>query len=424
LRLSSLARGSVLVGLIYGSAILSLALAELFLAKHVSPETFGAYFFVRTGAPLAVIIALAGLDQVIPRRFLGDDARTISVGRLARAVWPATIVGFLAGLLSSRVFGLPVDFSVALAVMTPILAISELTASIYRARRRYGLASALQQGYRFFGALGLVWVSIFRPSGDAVAAVLAGSAIVVSIFGGCLLWQQSTPDQELQSARLHRWLGIGIPVAASSLLTGAQDWVDLAALSARTDGLAASGLYGPQKLLLVMPFVGLASILGFVALPEIARSRAWPRPMKTLERTLLLCCAGVLLSIVLVAIVGGVGAVILRLPPDAWQVAFLLGAGVARLAYVIPSATLGAHGSSRRIWVVVAGSAGFVGLEAAMILTLPIDPITAACSALFVACWGRLTLSLGVACFRVPIQGNQAVPGVSSAMDSMPGGAL
>jgi len=152
------------------------------------------------------------------------------------------------------------------------------------------------------------------------------------------------------------------------LSLAAGDWLDQALLAHLSNDLGVVGGYAQVKLVTVYPILSIGSVLGFVALPELARRRDTFTQSQVL-RWMVGCLAA---SVVAAALLAPVSRLLLSwlfgVSFD-WRLVVTLSiVGALRLFYVLPSAMLGALSTPR----VMAqfGGLGFLGLAVQIVVTL------------------------------------------------------
>ncbi|MCA1824000.1 MAG: hypothetical protein ABR520_10275 [Mycobacteriales bacterium] len=396
-----LSRQLVGIALPYASALLVLATADIVLPHRTSPETFGRYQFVRQLAPLVVVFGLLGVDQVIARSYYGERADRVAwlplLPRLARAT--AVVAAVFCGLSMWRLH-LPLAYGAATAFSALALVVSELTAGYLRAAGSYALAAFVQQGYRILLGVFLMLLAAFRlASPGRVVVALVSAPAIVAVMAARALWRQSLRAENVEQPHYESMRRIGIPIALAVLGLGAMDWVDQAALALRTGGLSAGGIYTSAKIPLSFPAIAVASIVGFAALPEVAKRLA-----KVAERRIwwisVFLAAGASCAIngAVLAVYVSEGHRVLAYPVSNATALLLVAAGASRLAYVLPSAVLGAAGSGRLLYAYAFVSVGALALEGGWILLAPIaSAVDLAASGLLVAAGARLIASLVLA---------------------------
>jgi hypothetical protein len=359
------------VTLFYGGAVALLGLSDLLLAHLIPAREYGSYQFVRSLAPLLVLASLLGLDQVLPRQFAGAVAHEKDWYALVpRLVGHGLALALAAGFVSVLLLGLPVVASTSLILSVPTIACSELAAAYLRCIGQYPKAALLQQGYRLvLGSIvlaSLPWASYMRslyPTGLAVASLSAGLVAL-----GVL--RKTKARRRISPLAIRRLVRTGILFAASTMTLGGLDWVDQATLALRFSSFHESGVYVALKVYLTFPFVTLVSILGFSALPEIAKNpaRMTIKIFYGLQRRMIaLAVTGALLLLFLFHIAPGV------LPVEA-ETAYLplfLGSGICRVLYLLPSSVIGALGSRAMLRRHTIWGIASIALEVAVILLLP-----------------------------------------------------
>lgn len=361
---------AVRAGLAYAVAVGGLFLAELLLSRSQNETTFGEYQIVRQLVPLVVALALMGIDQALMRRTIetGDDGLFRPYVR--RSFAAAAAIGAVGAAVVATVYHVSAITIVA-AALAPLFVVStELAAAVLRAHGSYVAAAMLQQGYRLLTAFSLVVVVLMGSVSTSVAnGALLASSVTCGIVALPVLARTANTGAR-RDRELHR---VGVGFGVSMLTFAALDWADQALLSHRFYTLAAGGAYAANKLVTVYPAITLASVLGFVALPELVRRAS----SMTRARFLRMLAAAGVVSIVLAVILGSLlhwsGTMFVRTQPNPLAVYLLALTGALRLAYVVPSAVLGSTGTSRTIL-----RSAFLGLLAipllaVLLLVLPID---------------------------------------------------
>jgi O-antigen/teichoic acid export membrane protein len=383
------------VGLIYGVSVSALGLSDMALAHLVSTADFGTYQYVRQLVPLLVIVSLSGVDQVIGREYPG--------GLADRFDWTSSLpnlcgiglgVGVFAATASLGWVGLPPIPSVALALTVPILICSELCAGYLRARGLYPEAAFIQQGYRLcLATLVIASLSVAHLLSKVYAALVPASGIVFSLVGIQKARTRLSTAPRVGTRDLRRLRSLGFLFALSLLSLGALDWIDQAALLHRYHSFSISGAYVSAKVYFTFPFVSLASILGFAMLPEIAKLGS--RVSVSLLNRLQLAFLGIALVLSIpMFLVARMLPFLFPVEPSPRLLLLLIGAGVGRLCYVVPSGVIGALADKRVLWRYVALGVGSLGLEGAVILLGSVShALELGACGLFVGVWVRTVCS-------------------------------
>jgi O-antigen/teichoic acid export membrane protein len=361
------ARSTVTVAPIYAGAIGLLLIGELLLARHISSASFGAYQLVRQAIPVISVLALLGYDQSLTRETaLRSGTPAALDSRQLRLVVAAVALGALGAVYLTVSLHVPIAIASTLAVSAGAVALSSLISGVMRAGQRSALAALTQQGGRLFAGLFFIaaWPLL---SGIGAAIALSLSSVAIAAVG--VLWirrQRKTWTATAADHRLMRRLGIGFSLSMLSLAAG--DWLDQALLAHLSNNLALVGGYAQIKLVTVYPILSIGSVLGFVALPELARRRD-----AFTESQVMRWMAGSLAgSVAAAALLAPVSRVLLTwwfgVTYD-WSLVIILSiVGGLRLFYVLPSAMLGALSTPQ----VMAkfGGLGCAGLGVQVLVTL------------------------------------------------------
>lgn len=339
------------VALIYGASILVFFGAEVFLASSMTANDFGQYSYVRNLLPLLTLGVLAGIDQALTRSLAEGSAvglaRRVLRGRLPLAI----IAGLVLAVMSIQWFHLNGTAAISLAVSVPLLVGSELAAAVLRGHGSYARAAVVQQGYRLtFGGLVLLaygpWVE--QPALGPVVFLLTAGIALLFVLGVAWMIRVSpraaTSQTELRSLRR---LGIAFVASMGSLLL--LDWGDQVTANALGNGFESAGIYSSQKLVAVYPLLSIASVLGFMLMPELVRRR--DRITRQGIRTSFILFGS--FCAVLAGFWGfvsdGVHELFVSDLQQSGTMWLLAVTGALRLFYLAPSAILGALGSARLI---------------------------------------------------------------------------
>jgi O-antigen/teichoic acid export membrane protein len=361
------ARSTFTVAPIYAGAIGLLLVGELLLARHISTAAFGGYQLVRQAIPVISVLALLGYDQSLTRETaLRAGVPAAFDTQQLRLVVGAVVLGALSALYLTQELHVPLAISSTLSVSAGAVALSSLVSGVMRASQRSALAALTQQGGRLFAGLVLIaaWPLL---SGAGAAVVLSLSSVAIALVG--VLWiksQRNTWTATDADHRLMRRLGIGFSLSMLSLAAG--DWLDQALLAHLSNDLGVVGGYAQVKLVTVYPILSIGSVLGFVALPELARRRDTLTERQVLS-WMVGCLAASAAAAALLAPVSRLVLTWLFGVSFDWRLVITLSiVGALRLFYVLPSAMLGALSTPR----VMAqfGGLGFLGLAVQIVVTL------------------------------------------------------
>lgn len=369
-----------------------LGVSDLLLPYFVQPADFGAYQYVRQLAPLLVIFSLFGIDQVISREYPGHHADTVNWSAAPRHMLPAAaVLGAAAAILSVRYAALPVLSAVPLAILPSVLLYSELAAGYLRARGDYARASLTQQGYRLaLGATLLVTLPIAGSLSSFYSVLLLVTTVPFATVGRSILRNRLLRSQALGKGTFRDLRHVGGVFALTILTLGALDWVDQAAVNWRTESFASAGVYVASKVYLVFPFIVLGSILGFSALPEVAKRPTGMTVSTFLRTQRTTAVLGVTVgSVLLLGTVSFSSLLPFGIPALA-SILFLCS-GIMRLMYLVPSAVLGALATRAILSHFAVATILCLFVEAATILLLPesVNPVVAGSAGLLVASTSR-----------------------------------
>ncbi len=380
--------------LLYAASVGMLLVAELMLSRSASPSAFGEYQYIRQSVPLITAGVLFGVDQALTRQLaLGESFN--AVRQIVRACSVLTIaVAALVALVSYNAYGMSTIGAASLMLAPIFLVASEISAAVLRARRNYAIAVLAQQGYRLVGGAGILAAVALSLPPELSYATLAVAACLVGIWAFLRMTRMLPADRATRSdVRRLRVLGAGYGVSMMSMAL--VDWMDQATVAYVFGSLSDSGSYAAVKLVAVYPFVTIASVLGFMVLPEVVRRqylftpRFWRRALVAM---LVGCTAIWVVSALLLA---RVVPVALSREVDPLPIYILAGVGALRVAYILPSSVVGAFGSARLLgWSGGAGfAAAFVG-AVTIYATADDGPIVAGAIGLLVATAVRLAIAL------------------------------
>jgi hypothetical protein len=393
-RLTRLLPATARIAAIYGGSVGLLLVAELALSRTTSPAVFGEYQYVRQLLPFMVAGALFGWDQALTRH-TAETGRDVALRpTLRRCILRMAGVSVIAVLGSAYLFDLSA-LTFAVLMSAPFaLVVSELAAASWRARHAYGHAAFAQQGYRMFAGAAICVLVIFGFVPDQAPVVcLLTATVLVALWSGRQTVRRYAPDPS-DAGGLNRLPTVAIGFGVSMLAFPGIDWADQAAVAYVFDGMTSSGQYAAAKLIAVYPFISIASIVGFIAMPEAVRRRRLMTPSWCVS---VLCWASlVALPVWLVATgaLSQVAPMILGRQVPAAALWTLTAVGVLRILYVIPSSVLGAVGSASLM--VASGLFGCVGiaLEILVIIFWPgDDPLLAGACGLLAATVIRLLVA-------------------------------
>lgn len=319
-------------------------LADVLLARSLAPSEFGEYMLVRNSLPLVSVVTLLGVDQAVTRRYAEGDAAGLAAGvfRLRALVAVAAAAG-TAALLHALIGATPLTACVA-GIAGIAVAGSDLAAAHLRGKGSYHYSAFTQQGHRLLWGLAIVALVLLLPSSTQLTAALAVVPVVAFILTGIGI-ARGRPFSERGDADVRSASRLGLAFGASMLSLMLLDWLDQALL-AQSSGLASSGIYASQRLVAVYPLLSLASIAGFVLMPELIR-RASSLTPELVRRGSVLAAAGcgvlgIAWSILAVPVFG----VLMPREANPTVMVCLAIVGALRLFYLLPSSLLGAFGST------------------------------------------------------------------------------
>jgi hypothetical protein len=379
---------------LYGLSVGMLLVAELLLSRSATAAEFGQYQYVRQSIPLVVGGVLFGLDQALTRQLAVGESFNVVHRIVARSAFWAVVVGVVVTACSLYAYKLSSPAVIALFSAPIVVVVSELAAAVLRARRHYGSAVLAQQGYRLIGGAAVILGLALGLPTDASPYALALGSILIGTWAAWRL-TKLVPRGDGSPGEIRRLRVLGAGFGASMLSMALIDWQDQAAVAFVYGSLADSGAYAATKLAIVYPFVTVASVLGFMILPEVVRRRQlltlalWRRALMVVTAgAAVLWLLGGLLSLAIAPLLIGRNV--------NTEVAFILaGVGVMRLMYLLPSSVVGAFGSARLLgWCGVAGF-GAAGIGAASIFLMGKgDPLASGSIGLLVATALRLAIAL------------------------------
>lgn len=392
IRLPESQRAVALVGLVYGGSVGGLFLAELLLARSTPSEVFGAYQLVRQTLPFAVVLLVFGLDQAITRASAAHN-----YGRIAQSASRSRILASLAAalLFASGLhyfLGLPWPWAALAGGALPGIVASELGSGLLRGEGKYRQATTLQQGYRLLLALSIILVLSLghEPRVAELLLMLLASSCLFGFIGVLRVWYPLRSE-----ANGVRVVKTGAAFALSMLSIAALDSLDLVVLTRQSASLSTTGEYAAAKLILTYPFISVASIGGIFLMPELIRHNRSLKHLYSVKATILFGGAAALFIVLTTRPIQVFLTQLVDVELSSVAIALLLLTGLARLVYVLPSATLGAHGSTRLI-----AQASLVGMLAPLILlllmmpSLPLDGIEQVSLALAAATAYRLAVAV------------------------------
>jgi len=391
------ATGLAIAG-VYGGSVGLLFLADTILSANVSPAVFGEYTLTRNALPLILAVGLFGVDQALTRALATKPFPGALRSILGQRIFRVALVGLVAGV-AIRLLGAEWRSSLVVLVCAVAVCISELVSAALRGQGSYVTSSMIQQGYRlllaFLLIVGIVALGVTSYTYVLLSLLLACTGVgLVAAIAARAMWREA-PDPAHRRALNRMAGGFGI----SMLSLAALDWLDQAMVTLLSTDLATTGAYNIHKLWGVYPLLSLASIGGFLLMPELVRDRDRLSPARL--RWLLL--VGGLLAIALAAIVLTFSVLLLphivQMPVDTGLLALFVVIGAVRFFYLVPSAALGAVGTDTLI-----RSASTWGLipvvlmpAIAALLSTAVDVKLAVSAALLVATVMRTGISVGAA---------------------------
>jgi hypothetical protein len=402
--MSRSAKGLAAAG-VYGGCIGLLFLADTILSAHVSPAVFGEYTLTRNALPLVLTLGLFGVDQALIRALATGPATGALRSIVGQRLFRVALVGLVAGVVL-RLLGVEWRSSLVLFACAVAVCISELVSAALRGQGSYVASSILQQGYRLVLAslliVGVVAFGVDSYTYVVLSLLFACTAVgVLAALKARPMWREA-PDRE-NRRKINRLAGgFGISMVSFAVL----DWLDQAMVTLLSTNLAATGAYNIHKLWGVYPLLSIASIGGFLLMPELVRSRN----SLTLTRLRNLYLASALLALALAAAAFTVSALLLphivQIPVDTGLLALFVIIGAVRLFYLVPSAVLGAVGTDALIrQAAKVGLLPIVMMPAiAAALSIAIDVKVAVSAALLVATVIRTGISVGAAWKAVAVR--------------------
>lgn len=346
-------RRSVLVSVpgIYGAAILVLFVGDVVLSRTTSPAEFGEYSITRNAIPLIALVAIFGVDQALTREYAAMRGHGVARLVLRSRAMVATGLSALGALLLYRYLGVSVGAALVVAACGPALVISELSAALLRGKGFYAFSALVQQGYRLLlGAAILILATLGQISEyvvdrmfEATVAALLVAVVGFALLGGVRSLKELDPQGTPREAKRMGRLGFAFGLSMISL--AAIDWVDQALVTRLGAGLGDTGVYAAHKLIAVYPLLSLASIGGFLLLPELVKSAHILTPRKVLVWLLMTAAIVATVAVAWAAVSPIAYQQFLDREPTWELLATLTAVGGLRLLYVVPSSVLGAVGS-------------------------------------------------------------------------------
>lgn len=404
------------VAIVYGVSVGALGLAELVYAHATSSDAFGQYAYYRQALPLVVALGLLGIEQSICREAAGGVVLWNWRREVPTVLFSSLFVAGMAATASVYFLGLSTPFAAALILSSGLVSVSEFSSAVFRADGRYSHGAIAQQGYRIGIALtlfGAIWLALDERALPWLLMLVPLPVALLSYKG---IRSGSSADRlTRRHRRTLRFLGIGF--AGVTLTGGAVDWLDQALLAWRYGSFSSSGEYAATKLVIVFPFISIASILAFSALPEVARRRAKFEEAH-ITRMIMVCTAAAAGLAFVVAAVIVLFPAILPTTPALTAVLLFLVTGVGRFLYIIPSAVLGALANQRLLYLFAGVGVLALVLEAAVILAIPtsVDPILAGAVAVFAAVYLRLAGGIALMRFHIRVKMRPSLTGAANRL--------
>lgn len=357
-------RTAVVVPALYAASIGFLFLADVLLARRLQLSDYAEYSLVRSSIPLVSVLTLVGVDQAITRRYAEGGVGGLAGLVMAQRLPTAIIVSLTGGVFLRVVLGTSWWAAGALAAAGLAVALSDLSSAFLRGKGSYVGSALLQQGYRLTWGVALLTAFLlpFLESGIKQALVFAPACAWAVTFAGLLYARPFVEKHQNADVRATNLLGLAFGTSMLSMLL--LDWIDQAFLAATTN-LPTAGAYAVQRLVAVYPLLSIASIAGFVLMPELIR-RSSRLTQGGLRHLNIACVSGSLLLGVLWA--SALVVLFPRLMPTtstSLTLVCLALVGALRLYYLVPSSVLGAFGSTALIV-----RASVLGLASAPLLAL------------------------------------------------------
>ena len=357
------------VAVLYGGSIIVLMIGEILLARLTSDRVFGEYSLVRQAIPMVCALGLLGYDQALTRE---TAARRGGVPRVdthqVRRITAVLLIGMGVGTYLFLRAGTSFLPAAALTVTGAAVAVTNILSGGMRAIGHNARGALAQQGYRLLAGIGLIVLSLLAM-GDWGVATLAIGAIFIALWA--LRWNLTQTTHWVPSSDENRHMGrLGLGYSISLLALSLGDWLDQALVAELSNDLAQVGEYSQAKLLAFYPSLSIGSILGFVALPAIARRRKHLHRVDVVRWMLAGLAASAAISMLVVS--GALWATepLLGKTVDVRALLLLGLVGAVRLYYVLPSAVLGAVGTPAALAQLGAWSLGGIALQVLVTLTL------------------------------------------------------
>lgn len=260
--------GTLRAAVVYGSAGVGFALANLLFARVLDPHEYGTIALVIALFNVSIPIAPLGVDGIVLRRQLMLD-RKMLVRVASSSVLMAAIVLLFA--LTYYHLGLAIALLAFVAVATG--GISVAAAAYFQSTRRRGLALLVSQGVN---VVMLVLAVIVVVSGQHNAVLPIAGMMVFYMFGAMFLWVVG-----FREARAHPDFGKPVPpfptreaLAYAGVVGATFGLVQLERLVLPPLlGLEALAVFGVLAAIVGSVFRVLLLAVGFTLVPDLRSAR-------------------------------------------------------------------------------------------------------------------------------------------------------
>ncbi len=282
------------VGGVAGSLALSqvvTGLTYVLAARSITPADLGLIATCVAIATIAATVFDLGLSGLIVREVAGHALDMSRARAAVRAKRHLGVVLLVPTLVASLAIAPTRDAGIVLGLLGVLMWEATTANGLMRARERFARAAAAQLGGRGLGLVVVVVLLLVGVTGLALPAGLAAGFAVEALVDHVFLGRDRTgrcTQRELHA--LHRE---SAPLGMAALAISAQQ-LDTPFVAAG-GGAVAAGLYAAAGRLLG-PLGFLASSLGLVGAPWLARARRDPAALRGEEKRVIKVAAGISLA--------------------------------------------------------------------------------------------------------------------------------
>jgi O-antigen/teichoic acid export membrane protein len=273
-------------GLVFGSAGLAFAVANLVLANFLTVEKYALLSLLIAIVMFSSSLGLMGADGIVNRHPLSPDKHLF-----LRILATAAMVAVGSALAAVTVYEVPVYLAALLCLVIISFAVTQFAAAYFQSRHHFGLSLTCGNSFNFLLLLVALFFVAFDLHSIFVAMFLL--AIIQTIFAGMAVLAVISRFRNVVTDYRYSWreaLAIVLMSASSSLLVQLERLVTPRLLT--LEDLATLGvllaIVGP-------PFRLLQITLGYVLLPVLRAADGRSERVSLLVRELVLALLVILL---------------------------------------------------------------------------------------------------------------------------------